>query len=265
MLSIGGMLLGPLIFVAGRIAIDTAGHHIVLASLLGLMFVGALFALAVSLSQGERATAYQVVLRHIRTAPLRRVAAGDQRPLPDLGARSAEARRRLTERIGSGFGLDQAGHAMIVAGWLAITIGLHSYLLVEDIASNRYYESRAHSRGSIPTVETQQAQAALESVNAAAKPVMLCVLTVGFGGIGLAIFRGNLRRRRTARRFEALACPDCGYGLAGMPSAIAPDRLGGFFSGPAACPECGSPWPLVPPPTAEEILAARSRRRRRRG
>jgi hypothetical protein len=58
-----------------------------------------------------------------------------------------------------------------------------------------------------------------------------------------------LELRRAARRARLLrclregTCCDCGYALAGTPDGIA-----GCPAGPRNCPECGCPWPLVPPP-----------------
>lgn len=48
-------------------------------------------------------------------------------------------------------------------------------------------------------------------------------------------------------------CPDCGYDLTGAPPAIDPTRLAGADVGPRLCPECGSPWPLLPPPATCSI------------
>ena len=41
-------------------------------------------------------------------------------------------------------------------------------------------------------------------------------------------------------------CPDCWYDLSGT-TVLRPELLDGAFLGPARCPECGAPWPLVPP------------------
>lgn len=82
--------------------------------------------------------------------------------------------------------------------------------------------------------------------------------SAGFVGwivlMSAAIGRGEWMRRRTLRRLDSLSCPDCGYGLRGTPPGVAPERLKGLPTGPAACPECGSPWPLIPPPTQQEVL-----------
>lgn len=48
-------------------------------------------------------------------------------------------------------------------------------------------------------------------------------------------------------QLDVTTCPDCRYGLTGVPPAIPVDRAG-LDSGPQACPECGCAWPLVPPP-----------------
>lgn len=56
--------------------------------------------------------------------------------------------------------------------------------------------------------------------------------------------RKVLRIRRALRE---LGCPDCGYSLAqtrpGLPLPAGVEET----VGPPRCPECGSPWPLVPP------------------
>lgn len=59
------------------------------------------------------------------------------------------------------------------------------------------------------------------------------------------------RTRRRARCRKALAarvCPDCSYDLSGLPDEIEPENLEGQRIGPERCPECGVPWPLLPPP-----------------
>ncbi|CAG1005443.1 hypothetical protein PHYC_03231 [Phycisphaerales bacterium] len=43
-------------------------------------------------------------------------------------------------------------------------------------------------------------------------------------------------------------CPDCGYRLFDLRCEINLDEIHGLWIGPRACPECGSPWPMVPPP-----------------
>lgn len=55
--------------------------------------------------------------------------------------------------------------------------------------------------------------------------------------------RTRARRARLTRSLRDRACPDCNYNLAG-----APEGLPGSLAGPRTCPECGAPWPLVPPP-----------------
>ena len=52
--------------------------------------------------------------------------------------------------------------------------------------------------------------------------------------------------RRIRARLEQRLCPDCGYDLNGVPPAFEKDERG--IIGPKICPECASPWPLVPPP-----------------
>lgn len=62
-------------------------------------------------------------------------------------------------------------------------------------------------------------------------------------------FGTTARLRRTLRD---RSCPDCDYGLASTKPAFEPALL--RIVGPKACPECGSPWPLVPPPNAGEPM-----------
>jgi len=45
-------------------------------------------------------------------------------------------------------------------------------------------------------------------------------------------------------------CPDCGYKLGDLVSAMPPEYGETFWLGPEHCPECGSWWPMVPPPIA---------------
>src|SRR5690606_39549887 len=101
---------------------------------------------------------------------------------------------------------------------------------------------------------------AYASLKALAHRLSLGGMAAWLGLISLALARGEFIRRRTLRRLDSLSCPDCGYSLHSAPNAIDPARLGGLPSGPVACPECGSPWPLIPPPTTEEVLAEAARR-----
>jgi hypothetical protein len=58
---------------------------------------------------------------------------------------------------------------------------------------------------------------------------------------------------------QALAqrrCPDCAWRLAEIPPAIDPKAIGGVNTGPAACPRCKRPWPLVPPPADAALSSA---------
>lgn len=68
------------------------------------------------------------------------------------------------------------------------------------------------------------------------------------GVICLGPVRLALIRRRLLASLDHRQCPNCGYDLASNPPAIAPELTGGYSAGPARCPECGSPWPLLPPP-----------------
>lgn len=64
---------------------------------------------------------------------------------------------------------------------------------------------------------------------------------LGFGTT--AMLRRALRDR---------CCPDCGYELLNTKPALEPSVL--RVVGPKVCPECGSPWPLVPPPKAGDPI-----------
>jgi hypothetical protein len=91
-------------------------------------------------------------------------------------------------------------------------------------------------------------------------PVLLVVLAVVAAPLVPVLLLPPLvfafRRRRVRGRLrDALSlrsCPDCGYDLKGHDPALPPGMLGSTDVGPALCPECGSPWPLVPPPTRGE-------------
>lgn len=92
-----------------------------------------------------------------------------------------------------------------------------------------------------------------------------------WGGGGLAIValiiivtaallgvRGGLMRRETNRcftRWLARRCPECAYAVDGI-RAVEPEAVAFIELGPASCPECGLPWPLVPPAIAAEPSAS---------
>jgi hypothetical protein len=63
-----------------------------------------------------------------------------------------------------------------------------------------------------------------------------------------------IRRTRCRKAIHRCLCPDCSYDLHGVPDAIQPDSLDGRHVGPAKCPECGAPWPLLPPPISGPAL-----------
>ncbi len=50
---------------------------------------------------------------------------------------------------------------------------------------------------------------------------------------------------RVTRTLAFSLCPDCEYSLKELPDAI--ELPGDERTGPAVCPECGCPWPLIPP------------------
>ncbi len=70
-------------------------------------------------------------------------------------------------------------------------------------------------------------------------------------GIGLLLGYVVQHPKRVANEcvlsIQGFRCPDCNYPLnTVLPAFTGPAR----GCGPKACPECGSPWPLVPPPVA---------------
>lgn len=67
-----------------------------------------------------------------------------------------------------------------------------------------------------------------------------------FALITLYIIASRLPHR-LARAAADRHCPDCNYPLADLPSPFdaAPGQQ--LASGPERCPECASPWPLIPP------------------
>lgn len=79
-------------------------------------------------------------------------------------------------------------------------------------------------------------------------PWLALVAWATSGGLLLAaIIRVRTERRRLLAGAQGSACPDCGFPLADVrpaPTAL-PERSAEV--GPAVCPECGCPWPLVPP------------------
>lgn len=57
-----------------------------------------------------------------------------------------------------------------------------------------------------------------------------------------------VKRARASLRLGR--CPDCGYDLAGVPGVSVRDGERAVSIGPRRCPECGAPWPLLPPAIA---------------
>lgn len=64
------------------------------------------------------------------------------------------------------------------------------------------------------------------------------------GGIAMMVLRLPYVSVQLRRALREGRCPDCGYDLKGIPSAV--PVVGGVNVGPAVCPECGTRWPLVP-------------------
>jgi len=76
--------------------------------------------------------------------------------------------------------------------------------------------------------------------------------------IGAARIPSAMRRRAQFRLARALIdkrCPACDYNLSGL-TALTVSGSTLQHVGPALCPECGAPWPLVPPPVPNEILSS---------
>ena len=71
--------------------------------------------------------------------------------------------------------------------------------------------------------------------------MVFIIMPFGMMAFGLWI-RPSIRIRRT---LVFSLCPDCEYSLAELPDAI--ELPGDERTGPAICPECGCPWPLIPP------------------
>ncbi len=83
-------------------------------------------------------------------------------------------------------------------------------------------------------------------------------LILGIGLTAAAIFgmsAQSMHRRliRLRRDLEDGLCPDCGYDLSSVRPGIELGPEKNLRTGPARCPECGSPWPMLPPPVADNI------------
>lgn len=64
----------------------------------------------------------------------------------------------------------------------------------------------------------------------------------------LAILRVGRAQEQLLAGAGSGRCVDCGYDLRETRPAIVPNDLDGQWIGPRACPECGAPWPMLPPP-----------------
>lgn len=58
---------------------------------------------------------------------------------------------------------------------------------------------------------------------------------------------GSLLPARLAQAAANRTCPDCNYPLGNLPSPFAGASGPLIPSGPERCPECGTPWPMIPP------------------
>lgn len=72
--------------------------------------------------------------------------------------------------------------------------------------------------------------------------------------VGIKRCRGFLRDR-IAGAVECRACPDCGYSLEGAADRPTDAAALAAWPGPRRCPECGAPWPLIPPPAPRLVNA----------
>lgn len=59
------------------------------------------------------------------------------------------------------------------------------------------------------------------------------------------------KRVPVRRALSQLLCPLCSYELTGN-DVIPAEQLNGEHCGPQKCPECGTPWPLIPPSCPKE-------------
>lgn len=58
---------------------------------------------------------------------------------------------------------------------------------------------------------------------------------------------GSLLPARLARAAVSQHCPDCSYPLGDLPTPFNGAPGPPIRSGPERCPECGTPWPMIPP------------------
>jgi len=77
---------------------------------------------------------------------------------------------------------------------------------------------------------------------AAGAVFVLALIVVGF------VLEANRRggHAKAISRLEGEHCPACQFSLVGLPPAV-PVELAQIDFGPQMCPECGQPWPKIPP------------------
>lgn len=262
-LLLAALVAVPIVLFAVGSAIGSLMTMIgVTVLVLSMLLISAAVHTAMVLNPGERLGAPGVALRHIRTAALARMASGRPARTPDLRRRIAETRERLSLPMGSGFGGGQATLSLFLLATVVMLLGTKSLGLLHGVADDRYYETLQSLDPASPTYDSDYSAALAERSAAIARTRPLAY---GGMGLGLALMlaaagRSSFVQHRARRRFESLSCPDCGYGLRDAEPAVGPEQLRGVLSGPAACPECGSPWPLIPPPTTQEMLTEAARR-----
>jgi hypothetical protein len=71
------------------------------------------------------------------------------------------------------------------------------------------------------------------------------------------VSRSGYRSSTVSQVLAKKACVDCDYDLSGALPGIDPQRLAGSDVGPRVCPECKSPWPLLPPSVSRLIASGR--------
>lgn len=92
----------------------------------------------------------------------------------------------------------------------------------------------------------------LGALHAAAPHLSEVIPCAGQATMLLAAVAGALRGvsilRRLKRSLRDSVCPDCAYPLGDLPPGLPQPPGSATLIGPARCPECGAPWPLVPAP-----------------
>lgn len=253
------LVMAPTLLFMGA---AVAGENLTLGgvSILIIVLLASLIAvhLVMLLNPGSHVTRFHIVLRHLRIAPFRRAASGDPALLLRLGRRRfSELHDRLKNPF-SAFDHDRHARSLAILSLLVMLLAWSASNIVRDVADRRSQETIEALDRSSPTYDADFTAAIVDELRStsAARRLSLGGILASAVLVSAGIARTEFLRRRALRRLESRSCPDCGYRLQGAPAAVAPKLLKGVPSGPVACPECGSPWPLIPPPTRDEIIAA---------